>query len=150
MWPFSSGPSDEEKAAAANAAALDAAKQLIAKQSAQLESDYNAKYAAAQSQFEAQQSIFSSQVAAANSKIAEQQSGLDSYAGQLESRTGEITDVVQKFNSAGQEASVAATNNGTPKSYAVATQPLEDPGPSPLVIAIAALAAYFLFLKKGR
>lgn len=150
MWPFSSGPSDEEKAAAANASALEAARQLIATQGAQLEADYNAKYAAAQAQFEAQQSVFSSQVAAANSKIQEQQSGLDMYAGQLESRTGEITDLVQKFNSAGQEASVAATNNGTPKSYAVATQPIEEPGPSPLVIAFAALAAYFLLFKKGR
>ena len=131
---------DDEEAAKFEQAKQDsiaAAREYVSTEKAKIEAEYQSKYQAAETKF----SDISKQ-------LSEKESSLNEYAGSLKDYAGSVDNTISLFNQAGQAASVAAANNGTPQKYSVATQPLDPKGPSTLLLGAAALLAYFYFFHK--
>lgn len=146
---------DEEEAiriAQEQAVGIAAGQKYIAEQAAKLEQQYQEKYNAAQSEFDSARSELDARQSTMDTYFAGKESTLNQFSDQLFAKSANTDALIQTFNSSREEISVLKNNSGSSSqqsAYYQANAPLKEKGPSPIFYVGAALAAYFLFFKKG-
>lgn len=146
---------DEEEAeriAREQQVGIDAAQKYVAEQAARLEAEYQQKYNAAQSQFDSARAELDRRQVDMDSYFGTKEASLNQFSDQLFAKSANTDALIQTFNSSKQEISILKGNSGSSsqqEKYYQANAPLKEKGPSPIFYVGAALAAYFLFFKKG-
>ncbi len=126
------------------------AKKKLKKAASKIASDYiSNEIGKAQDDIATQVATAQKDLDAQSKGLATESAKLQAFSSSLEEKNRSVDGAISAWNRQQQETKVSASNQGANQKYQIATQPIDEKGPSPVILLAAAAAAFFIF-KKGK